>query len=160
MNSSPEDFSRLSKLIRLKSHEQPPPGFFDNFSDKVIARIEAEGVAMQVSWWQRVFPELEAKPLLACAYGLVITGLLVVGLGISQSIESEEGPGPSLASPWFAQTPATASLAPSGAALDRPLSEQTASTSSVNPVFSSSAPRFLFEVNNQLPVQNVSYELR
>src|SRR6266566_5453714 len=106
MNPSPEEFDQLKKLLALKRNELPPPGFFNHFSDKVIARIEAEGLIMRTSWWQRLFPELDAKPVLACAYGLVITGLLVVGLGISGSLEPEEGAAPTLGSPWFAQTPA------------------------------------------------------
>jgi len=157
MNPSPQDFDPLGKLLALKLHEPPPSGYFNHFSDKVIARIEAQGLAMRPSWWQRLFPELDARPVLACAYGLIITGLLVVGLGVSQSLESEESPAPTLGSPWFAQTPAPASL-PSGAAVARPLTEQTDPTSSVDPVFTSSPPRFLFDVN-QLRFERASYDL-
>jgi hypothetical protein len=156
MNPSPEEFDHLKKLLALKRHEQPPPGFFDHFSDKVIARIEAEALIVPTSWWQRVFPELDAKPVLACAYGLVITGLLVVGLGISESLDSGEGVAPNLGSPWLAvQTPTPA--APAGTSTPRPLTEQ--SSSSVNPVFSSTAPRSLFDVN-RLPVEPASYNFR
>ncbi len=156
MNPSPEEFDQLKKLLALKRNEQPPPGFFNHFSDKVIARIEAEGLIMRTSWWQRLFPELDAKPVLACAYGLVITGLLVVGLGISGSLDSEESVAPNLGSPWLAaQTPSPA--VPVGTSTPRPLTEQ--SSSSVNPVFSSSAPRSLFDVN-RLPVEQASYSFR
>jgi hypothetical protein len=157
MNPSLQDFDQLRKLLALKRHEPPPAGYFNHFSDKVIARIEAQGLAMRPSWWQRLFPELDARPVLACAYGLIITGLLVVGLGLSQSLESEESPAPTLGSPWFAQTPAPASM-PSGAAVARPLTEQTDPTSSVDPVFTSSPPRFLFDVN-QLRFERASYDL-
>jgi len=156
MNPSPEEFDQLKKLLALKRHEQPPPGFFNHFSDKVIARIEAEGVIMPVSWRQRLFPDLDAKPVLACAYGLVITGLLVVGLGISASLDSEESVAPSLSSPWLAaHTPTPA--APVATSTPRPPTDQ--SSSSVNPVFSSSAPRSLFDVN-RLPIEPASYNLR
>src|SRR5256885_7142675 len=159
MNPSPQDFDQLRKLLALKRHEPPPPVYFNPFSDKVIARIEAQGLVMRASWRQRLFPELDAKPVLACAYGLVITGLLVVGLGVSQSLDTEESAAPTLGSPWFAQTPAPASALPAGPAVGRPLNEQTSSASSVNPVFSSSASRSLFDVN-QLKVEQVSYKLR
>ena len=158
MNTSPEDFDQIRKLLALKRHEPPPPGYFNHFSDKVIARIEAQGLVMRPSWRQRLFPELDARPVLACAYGLIITGLLVVGLGVSQSLDSEESPAPTLGSPWFAQTPAPASALPSGTAVARPLTEQTDPTSSVNPVFTSSPPRFLFDVN-QLRFERASYDL-
>jgi len=158
MNPSPEEFDPLRKLLSLKRHEQPPPGFFDHFSDKVIARIEAGGLLRRPSLWQRLFPELDAKPVLACAYGLVITGLLVVGFGISESLEPEESTAPTLGSPWLAQTPATTPVLPTGAVAARPLTEQTSSISSVNPVFTSGAPRFLFDPN-QLRVEPASYNL-
>lgn len=159
MNTSPEEFDPLRKLLVLKRHEQPPPGYFDHFSDKVIARIEAEGLVLRTSWWQRLFPDLDAKPVLACAYGLVITGLLVVGLGISASLEPEESTAPTLGSPWLAQTPAPAPvLSTASAAVNRPLTEQTGPASSVNPVFTSGSPRNLFDVN-QLQFKQVSYEL-
>ena len=93
--------------------------------------------------------------MLACAYGLVITGLLVVGLGITESLEPEENAAPPLRNPWFAQTPAL----PSNPAVARPLNEQNNLASSVIPVFTSSAPRFLFDVN-RLKVEQVSYSLR
>jgi hypothetical protein len=156
MNSSPEDFDGLRKLLLLKRFEQPPPGFFKHFSDKVIARIEADGLAVPAPWWQRWFRELDAKPLLACAYGLVITGLLVVGLGVSQSMEPDGIASPKLGSPWFAQAPA--STLPVNAAPTRQLTDKTGSASSVNPVFAGSAPSFLFDVN-QLRVERASYNL-
>ena len=62
MNPAPEEFDELRKLLVLKRHEQPPPGFFNHFSDKVIGRIEAEGLFRRASWWQRLFPSLDAKP--------------------------------------------------------------------------------------------------
>src|SRR3989442_1584168 len=142
MNPSPQDFDQLRKLLALKRQESPPPGYFNHFSDKVIARIEAQGLVMRPSWRQRLFPELDARPVLACAYGLIITGLLVVGLGVSQSLESEESPAPTLGSPWFAQTPAPASALPASPAVTRPLTEQSSSASRVNPVFTRTTPRF------------------
>ena len=162
MNPSPEEFDQLRKLLVLKRHEQPPPGYFDHFSHKVIARIEAERLGLRPSWWQRLFPNLDAKPVLACAYGLVITGLLVVGLGISESLEPEENSAATLGSPWLAQTPAPtpvlSAASAASAAVNRPLTEQTGQASSVNPVFTSGSPRYLFDAN-QLQFKQVNYEL-
>jgi hypothetical protein len=153
----PEDFDGLRKLLLLKLYEQPPPGFFGHFSDKVIARIEAEGLTARATWWRRCFQELDAKPLLACAYGLVIVGLLVVGLGVTQSAGPEEIASPTLGSPWFAQAPPS-TLQVNTAVPTRQLTDKTGSESSVNPVFTGSTPSSLFDVN-RLRVERTSYNL-
>jgi len=161
MNSSPEEFDRLKKLLVLKRHEPPPPGYFNQFSDKIIARIEAEGLHDQISWWQRLFPNLEAKPVLACAYGLVITGLLAIGVGVSQSLENEETAAQNLGPPWFAQAPTSDAMLPVNVSVPQTsLAGQTNPASSVNPVISRSAPSFLFDVNRLTPdVERVKHEI-
>jgi hypothetical protein len=138
----------LGKLLALKRHEPPPPGYFDHFSDKIIARIEAAGLSSRATWWQRLFPQWEAKPVLACAYGLVITGLLAIGVGVSQSLETEEAAAPDLGRPWFAQAPASdAALPVSVPVAQASLTGQSNLASSVNPVIGGGAPSFLFDVN-------------
>ncbi len=53
METSPEKFDSLQKLLRLKRHEQPPPRYFNEFSGKILARIEkGEGVEVK-RWWHR-----------------------------------------------------------------------------------------------------------
>jgi hypothetical protein len=95
---------------------------------------------------------LEAKPVLACAYGLVITGLLAVGVGVSQSLENEETAGQNLGPPWFAQAPASDAMLPVSLSVAQPaLAGQTNPASSVNPVISRGAPSFLFDVNRLKP---------
>ena len=162
MNPAPEQFDRLRKLLALKRHEQPPPGYFKHFSDKIFARIEAEGLCARISWWQRLFPQWDAKPVLACAYGLVITGLLAIGVGVSQSLDTEEAAQPNLGRPWFAQTPASDAVLPVSVAVAQgSLTGQTNLASSVNPVISSGAPSFLFDVNRlRTEVEQVKHDLR
>jgi len=159
MNPSPEESDRLRELLALKRHELPPPGYFDLFSDKIIARIEAEGLCIRISWWQRLFPELDAKPVLACAYGLVIMGLLVIGVGVSHSLDTEESAAPNLGRPWFAQAPASDAVLPvSIPVAQASLAGQTNPASSVNPVINSGAPSFLFDVNRlNVEVERVNF---
>jgi hypothetical protein len=160
MNPSSEEFEPLRKLLALKRQEPPPPGYFNHFSDKIIARIEAEGLCIRISWWQRVFPELDAKPVLACAYGLVIMGLLAIGVGVSQSLDIEEAGAPNLGRPWFAQAPASDAALPVVPVAQASLTGQTNPASSVNPVISSGAPSFLFDVNRlKAEVGQVKHDL-
>ena len=161
MNPSPEEFDRLRKLLALKRHEPPPPGYFNHFSDKIMARIEAEGLCIWTSWRQLLFPELNAMPVLACAYGLVIMGLLTIGVGISQSLDTEETVAPNLGRPWFARAPASDALLPvSVPVAQASLTGQTNPASSVNPVISSGAPSFLFDVNRlKVEVERVKHDL-
>src|SRR6187401_2242863 len=74
--SSPENFDSLEKLLRLKKHEQPPPRYFNEFSGRVIDRIE-RGEA-RLSWWERFGFDL--RPALAAGAGLVACGLIIYGV--------------------------------------------------------------------------------
>jgi len=77
----PDDFQDLQRLLRLKRHEQPPPGYFEGFSSKVIAEIKASQMVHESSWWERFFIGFDAKPALVCAYSLVVCSSLLYGLG-------------------------------------------------------------------------------
>ncbi len=50
----PEDFEALLRLLALKRHERPPPGFFNDFSDRVMSRIAQEEEMRARSWWDRL----------------------------------------------------------------------------------------------------------
>ena len=88
-----ENVDQLRRLIALKRHEQPPPGYFHNFSRHVIARIRA-GERAQPSnalvrlfwdapWLQRLWAALEAKPVLAGAVGVACCALLLASVVLS-----------------------------------------------------------------------------
>jgi hypothetical protein len=76
MGSAPEDFDSLQKLLRLKRYEQPPPRYFNEFSGRVLARIEA-GEA-RASWWERLGFDL--RPAMAAVAGVFACGLVVYGV--------------------------------------------------------------------------------
>src|SRR6266404_6801895 len=96
MNSEQEDFEELRRLLAIKRHEQPPPGYFHEFSRQVIIRIRAgektaaesvfERFIAQAPWLQRLWAGFEAKPILAGAFGVGVCGLLVIGLVSSERI--------------------------------------------------------------------------
>ncbi len=84
MNGS-NDFRQVRKLLSLKRHEQPPPGYFDSFSNRVIARIEREEEIAQRPWWDKLLALIECNPIGACAYGLVFFLTVLLGVNFYQS---------------------------------------------------------------------------
>jgi len=108
----PEDpFKEVQKLLGCKKYEQPPPGYFLSFSDKVIARIEAEEyVQYSSSWWSWLVERFDAKPAFVCIYGLAVSGLLFMGFRLSQIFEAEAATAPSLAGPLFAASQGSSML--------------------------------------------------
>jgi hypothetical protein len=90
MNQDTENFEQLRRLLALKRHEQPPPGYFNNFSQQVIARIKVgergegseliERLLWEASWLQRIWAAFEAKPILAGLFGVAVCGLLITGV--------------------------------------------------------------------------------
>ena len=98
MSPEQENFNELRRLLALKRHEQPPPGYFQDFSRHVLARIQSEEAASSQSFWQRLFGPaswgrnlwdgFEAKPLVAGAFGVGICSLLVMGLISSERTDA------------------------------------------------------------------------
>ena len=90
MTQDPQQFEQLRRLLALKRHEQPPPGYFNNFSRQVIVRIKAgetgapthvlERVFWEAPWLQRLLAAFEARPIVASACGVAVCGLMLTGL--------------------------------------------------------------------------------
>jgi len=95
MSPIPDDFEQLRRLLALKRHEQPPPGYFHGFSRQVIVRIQAGdlGAPAQASVWslsggsflQRIWATFDARPVLAGAFGVAVCGFFVVGALMSDN---------------------------------------------------------------------------
>lgn len=94
MNSSPDDFRDLRRLLALKRHEQPPPGYFNHLPERVMIRIEREdGLAEHSTWWEWLVRKLDAQPVLAGAYAFAISGLMLLGFKVSQDLQHETNTG-------------------------------------------------------------------
>src|SRR5262245_14103176 len=102
MSRPQEPFREIQKLLGCKRYEQPPPGYFLSFSDRVIARIEAEEGVEYSSWWTWLVARFDAKPVLVCAYGVAVSSLLFMGFRLSQVFEAEAATTPSVGGPWLA----------------------------------------------------------
>jgi hypothetical protein len=97
MTPESENFDALRRLLKLKRCEQPPPRYFNDFSNQVIAQIRAgatvEGehpldrLSWEVPWLQRLIEAFQAKPALAVSFGAAVCALLVGGVIYSESME-------------------------------------------------------------------------
>ena len=102
-----ENFEKLRVALSLKNHETPPPGYFNRLPGKILARIEASELASQSTWWDWVVERFDARPLLACAYGFTISGLLLMGFRVSQLLQADAKAEttPSFGGTWLAAGP-------------------------------------------------------
>jgi hypothetical protein len=90
MSEDTENFQQLRRLLALKRYEQPPPGYFNNFSRQVILRIQAgerggevrliDQFSWEAPWLQRIWAALETQPVLAGAFGMVLCSFLIFGV--------------------------------------------------------------------------------
>jgi len=93
MHPEPDNFEQLRRLLALKRHEQTPPGYFNHFSREVIARIRSgelqepstAGFFLEFPLLQRIWAALEAKPVLAGAFGVALCGFLTAGFLFSDN---------------------------------------------------------------------------
>lgn len=89
MNPGEDQFDSLRRLLALKRHEAPPPGYFGDFSQKVIAGIQAQeqqvrrpssNAASQAPWLVRLWQAFETRPALSGAFGVVASLAMVAAL--------------------------------------------------------------------------------
>lgn len=142
MNPKPDDFDKVQKLLALKRHEQPPPRFFSEFSEQVIARLDSPVPARPGRWWQRLGLDFDLQPPLVCALGVVVCGLLLVGIITSLD---HEGPALVIVRPISGNAlvltpPGSAAVAP--ATTLNPIAKPEDIAGSTEPIVSSSGSPF------------------
>jgi hypothetical protein len=82
-----DDFDRLRKMLSLMAYEAPPPGYFDTFSSKVMARIQAGAHDPNPGWWERTLLVLWTRPWAGAAAALAIAALMVMGLDQASALQ-------------------------------------------------------------------------
>jgi hypothetical protein len=153
MSSHSEDFHKLRLLLKLKQHEEPPPGYFDRFSRDVMARIKAgetgDEIAGDLPWFQRALGLFELKPVFAGAFGMAVCALLISGV-----VSSESVPGPAVAvnSGDSSQPSFVRDVSPPTPALQAVLTDSNA-----NHVVSSLFDQYQ---SQQIPTKTVDYWIR
>jgi hypothetical protein len=137
MKSDEQNFKSLRRLLALKRHEVPPPGYFDRLAREVAGRIKAgeqsefsgfaERFSAEASWLDRFWAVLEARPIAATLCGIAACGMLVSGLVYSEKkgdsapiavfMAPEIAGGVEMASQPSSAPPSNPSLTPVGASL-------------------------------------------
>jgi hypothetical protein len=88
---NPDEFESLKKLLALKRHEEPPPGYFDRLPGEVRARI-AHAQASPEPWWRRWLATWDLSPALATSYAVGAVTLVVGGIWMAKQPVAEGGP--------------------------------------------------------------------
>ncbi len=154
-----ERFDDVRRLLGCKRFERPPPGYFNSFSARVIARLERAEAEPSVSWWSWLVERFDAKPVLVCAYGLAVSSLLFFGFSLSQVFEAEAAATSAFGGPWLAATPGASIL------FSQNSTEDSSWDPSMGPGLLMPAPRQALRVapadlllpSNALRVQPASY---
>jgi hypothetical protein len=160
MNENENNFESLRRLLALKRHETPPPGYFENFSAEVRARIRAgdagrmESFSEHLPWLVRLMSAFEAKPAFAGAFAGALCLLLVFGIVFAE--RPDVAPQPLLqtaqaSSPLAMAAPANLNSMPAEQPALIPIS-------STNPVFNTQSPDSLF-ASQGAAVQPVNFTL-
>lgn len=130
MSAEQENFEQLRKLLALKRHEQPPPGYFDKLPGNVIARIEAGERSEPV--WGRLLPRFLSRPAFAYGFGLAACAILVLGVG--HSLKNEPSPNDSQSVAVDTFKAAAAENSQIAVTHTEPVSLTNDSASSTNPI--------------------------
>ena len=96
MSNAPDEFEQLSRLLKLKRYEQPPPRFFEEFSGQVLVGIEStkssSRFVFEIPWLTRLVRMLETNPLVAGSFATSICALLLGGIVYSEYVDQSPAP--------------------------------------------------------------------
>jgi hypothetical protein len=167
MNENENNFESLRRLLALKRHETPPPGYFSYFSSQVLQRIRAGDTGTSAGWTEDLFGQapwlgqllhaFDVKPVFASAFAGTLCLLLF--LGIIYAERPDLTPQPMLQAANATVTATTASLAAvSPTVLSQPADQQVGIVSSTSPVLSLQPVASPFEQQHPL-AQPVSFSI-
>ena len=138
MNESNQNFNELKRLLKLKQHEVPPPGYFNNFSGEVVARIRAgeagvserlvDQLQLQVPWLMGLLRIFETKPGVIGGFATSLCLLLLIGVVMAERPDS--------APPGDLVSSATAPESAVALAAVMPAADNSGIAISTNPVIS------------------------
>ncbi len=92
--NSDESEQRLLRLLALKRHETPPPGFFDRLPHRILINIRASTEMAERPWWQRIWNDIIQHPMVAGSYAALGVGALLFGISVLEVATDREADHP------------------------------------------------------------------
>ncbi len=89
--TNPDEFDQVKRLLALKRHEEPPPGYFDRLPGQIRARI-AQAEAQPVPFWRRWLEAWDLSPALATSYAVAVVMLVLGGIWFTRQAGAPDGP--------------------------------------------------------------------
>ena len=90
MNENENNFESLRRLLALKRHETPPPGYFNDFSSQVLQRIRLgqteksanlfEELFNHAPWLANLLHAFDTRPVFAGGFAGALCLLLLFGI--------------------------------------------------------------------------------
>ncbi len=90
MNENENNFESLRRLLALKRHEAPPPGYFNDFSSQVLQRIHlgqaenpddlSEELFSHAPWLAKLAHLFDARPVFTGGFAGALCLLLLFGI--------------------------------------------------------------------------------
>jgi len=77
MQDQSQDFEKLRQLLALKRHENPPPGYFRDFSRQVWVQIESADARRREGWLRQLTRLFQTRPAISWSFCMA-TGLVVI----------------------------------------------------------------------------------
>jgi hypothetical protein len=152
MSENEQDFDALRRLLALKRHEVPPPGYFEDFSSNVIARIRAGEAAARMPWYLKFMQAFESRPAYPMALASSLCMVLLFGIfTVEQNPSISSGLAEQVGASGFPLATIT-SGAQSGS--QQPLGVSTNNDLSSNASLFNSQPNPYFQQVNYTPGSN------
>lgn len=163
MSENENNFESIRRLLALKRHETPPPGYFNNFSRTVVQGIRENRKAdsgrlfsvlhAQAPWLEKLMQVFSARPVFASGFAGALCVLLFM------AVINGERPDLTMQAQLPGYVASTASLAALSPAALSSSANQPGIVSSTNPVLSLQAIASPFGQPSPL-VQPVGFSLR
>lgn len=83
---------RLARLLAIKRHELPPPGFFDRLPVRILVNLRAGTEVEDAPWWERAWRAVVHQPMVGVSYAALGVGALVFGVSVLETAIDVQSP--------------------------------------------------------------------